>query len=286
MCQTLRRYGLTRCTGDCYSAEWVSRSFEEHGIKYEHCSTTEWKTGAAVKNKVLKSKSVLYRELLPRLNAGEIELLDNPLMISQFASLQRRSRVGGGDTIDHPPGRHDDASNAVAVACDCVFNRQMTAGAGFTATQEYILPGDPRSPNTQRESAYDLAKYDFEMERQEREEEYRLFSRPNDDQEPWRSNARHRANVSPLDSSSSTHVRRTKMTTEMTETTTDVDAWIENLTDAQLDRLTIRLRRRTNEKIRETAALAALKSRARASPDSSRTGSGLHPATRPNRQCI
>lgn len=39
----------------------------------------------------------------------------------------------------------------------------------------------------------------------------------------------------------------------------DVDQLIDGLTDSQLDRLTIRLRRRANQKLRETATLAALK---------------------------
>jgi hypothetical protein len=59
-------------------------------------------------------KSDLYRELLPVLNAGRIELLDNPRLVSQLCALERRTARGGRDSIDHPPGAHDDIANSVA----------------------------------------------------------------------------------------------------------------------------------------------------------------------------
>ena len=34
----------------------------------------------------------------------------------QFTSLERRISRGGRDSIDHPPGAHDDIANAVAGA--------------------------------------------------------------------------------------------------------------------------------------------------------------------------
>ena len=38
-------------------------------------------------------------------------------MRRQFLALERRTTRGGRDSIDHPPGGHDDIANAVAGAC-------------------------------------------------------------------------------------------------------------------------------------------------------------------------
>ncbi len=60
-----------------------------------------------------KPKSDLYRDLLPILNSHRVDLLDHQLT-AQIISLERRTARGGGDTIDHAPGAHDDLANAVA----------------------------------------------------------------------------------------------------------------------------------------------------------------------------
>jgi hypothetical protein len=85
--------------GDNYAAEFTARAFEAEGVRYEKCD---------------KPKSELYVELLPRLCSGEIELLDDETTVTQLASLERRTRAGGRDVIDHPQGGHDDLANAVA----------------------------------------------------------------------------------------------------------------------------------------------------------------------------
>jgi len=61
-----------------------------------------------------KTKSQLYAELLPIMCAGDIELLDHQRLVKQLSSLERRTRAGGKDVIDHPPKAHDDLSNALA----------------------------------------------------------------------------------------------------------------------------------------------------------------------------
>lgn len=99
MADTLQRYGLRQVTGDRYAGEWPRERFQAHGIRYV---TSE------------KPKNDLYRELLPLLNAGTIDLLDHPALINQLCNLERRTSRGGRDSIDHPPGGHDDIANAVA----------------------------------------------------------------------------------------------------------------------------------------------------------------------------
>jgi hypothetical protein len=95
----LKRFGLRRVTGDNYAAEFVAQAFTNCGIAY---------------HKAELSKSLLYRELLPRLCTGDIELLDDETLIDQIAGLERRTRSGGQDVIDHPPGGKDDLANALA----------------------------------------------------------------------------------------------------------------------------------------------------------------------------
>lgn len=43
-------------------------------------------------------------------------MLDHPRLGAQLCALERRTGRSGRDTIDHPPGAHDDLANAVAGA--------------------------------------------------------------------------------------------------------------------------------------------------------------------------
>lgn len=121
----LKRFGLRRVTGDNYAAEFVSESFKDNGIIY---------------TKSELAKSELYRELLPRLCSGEIELLDDERLIDQIAGLERRVRSGGNDTIDHPPGGKDDLANTVAgVAVGVGKPRRVIGGMRFSNPRELAV---------------------------------------------------------------------------------------------------------------------------------------------------
>jgi hypothetical protein len=97
----LKRYHLGKVMGDRYAGEWPRESFQRHGITYEPSE---------------KTKSQIYTDLLPRLNSGEVDLLDVPVLSTQLITLERRTARGGRDSIDHAPGAHDDVANAVAGA--------------------------------------------------------------------------------------------------------------------------------------------------------------------------
>jgi len=79
--ETLKAYGCHIVTGDRYAGEWPRERFREHGIDYR------------VADKV---RSDLYRDLLALLNSGQVELLDNPKLVNQLCSLERRTRVVNG----------------------------------------------------------------------------------------------------------------------------------------------------------------------------------------------
>lgn len=114
MVQDLRQFGCNRVTGDNYSAEFVASAFKMQGIHYD---------------KADRPKSQLYAELYPRLSSGEIELLDHEEIVDQISNLERRTRSGGRDTIDHPQGQHDDVANVVAGVTVCAVKRKRIIGA-------------------------------------------------------------------------------------------------------------------------------------------------------------
>jgi hypothetical protein len=95
----LRRYGVVALTSDKYGGEWVVQAFDRHGIALTQSA---------------RPKSDLYHDLLPLINSGQIELLDNPRLARQLTSLERRTARSGKDSIDHMPGGHDDLANATA----------------------------------------------------------------------------------------------------------------------------------------------------------------------------
>lgn len=115
MCGELRRYYCRSVVGDNYAAEFVKSAFESNGIFYEKSELP---------------KSALYIELLPRLCSGEIVLLDMPILIDQISNLERRTRAGGRDVIDHPSGQghHDDIANAVAGVAYTTSKPQLIVG--------------------------------------------------------------------------------------------------------------------------------------------------------------
>jgi len=101
----LQAWGLSRVTGDAYAGQTFRADFEGYGIAYTVAGRT---------------KSELYDALEPRLNAGELELLDDGKLQEQLLTLVMR-----GGRIDHQAGDHDDFANAaagaLALACNKAF---------------------------------------------------------------------------------------------------------------------------------------------------------------------
>jgi hypothetical protein len=95
-------YCCASVVGDRYAGEWPRERMRIHGVQYELAE---------------KPKSDIYRDALPALNSGKIELLDNARLVAQTCSLERRTACGGRDSIDSPPGNsHDDVSNSALAA--------------------------------------------------------------------------------------------------------------------------------------------------------------------------
>jgi hypothetical protein len=97
--EVLKKYGIYQIRGDKYAGAWVSEAFRKNGIAYEPTDL---------------NKSEIYLEFLPLLAQGRVELLDNKRLISELRNLERRTRTGGRDVVDHPVGLRDDAANSTA----------------------------------------------------------------------------------------------------------------------------------------------------------------------------
>ncbi|WP_244613159.1 hypothetical protein [Methylosinus sp. Ce-a6] len=113
----LLSYGLTKVTGDRYGGEWPAERFRAHGVTYEAAE---------------KPKSDIYKSALSLFNSRRVELLDHPKLAAQLTSLERRTARGGRDSIDHPPGSHDDVANAV---CGAIIIAANVNGNNFNLDQ-------------------------------------------------------------------------------------------------------------------------------------------------------
>lgn len=134
----LQRYSITSVRGDRYAGEWPRERFQVHGVTYEPSD---------------KTKSEIYLNILPALNSGQVDLLDNPRLISQLCGLERRTARGGRDSIDHEQGGKDDSANSACGALLLAGNPGTKiwfgagAPAGFRgrpAPQRFFFPGEPR----------------------------------------------------------------------------------------------------------------------------------------------
>jgi hypothetical protein len=109
----LKSYNLSTVRGDDYGAELTVSAFRRHGISYRNL-----KLGDAEGKQGRLNRSEIYLNVTSLFTAGRVKLPDNPRLVHQLISLERRaSRSSGHDTVDHPAGGHDDLANA---ACGCV----------------------------------------------------------------------------------------------------------------------------------------------------------------------
>ena len=131
----LKSYKISKIVGDKYAGLWPTEQFQKYGIRYEQSA---------------KSKSDLYRELLPVVNSRMIELLDYPRAINQLCALERRVSRSGKDTIDHPqgPAQHDDLSNVIAGAVAIAQRKRRDLrlfGGPATYGNAEVIELDPRT---------------------------------------------------------------------------------------------------------------------------------------------
>jgi hypothetical protein len=122
----LREYGLNRVCGDKYAAGWTTEAFAAAGISYDESS---------------RDRSAIYLDALPLFTSGRIRLLDNPRLVHQFVSLERRQTRFGKDRVDHPQhGGADDLCNAAAGAAVLVATDRRP---GLVRQSDLLADGAP-----------------------------------------------------------------------------------------------------------------------------------------------
>lgn len=110
--QLLRSYGLKEVTGDRYGGTWPADEFLKHGVRFNYAT---------------KTRTELYQHCLGQINSGRLELPPDPVMLNQFANLERRTSRAGRDVIDHPMNAHDDRANVVAGLAFCTRERPIAS---------------------------------------------------------------------------------------------------------------------------------------------------------------
>jgi len=100
----VKQYRIRQVTGDNYSAAWCAESWKANSIEYRVSP--------------LRTSDV-FIEALPLFTRGQVELPDDRRLLIELASLERRTSIGGKDSVGHPRGKgfHDDSA---AVACGAV----------------------------------------------------------------------------------------------------------------------------------------------------------------------
>jgi hypothetical protein len=106
-----KQYRVSRIVGDKYAGDFPRELFRKRGIEYR-CSD--------------KTKSDLYRDMLPLLNSGRVVLPKSDRLVNQLCGLERRVARSGKDSIDHAPSAKDDLANAVAGAAEFTSARHIS----------------------------------------------------------------------------------------------------------------------------------------------------------------
>ena len=114
----LKDYNLSRVTGDRYGGEWPRSAFRKRGISYEISPL---------------DKMDIFLQFSPLVAMHKVQLPDNEVLKNQLLSLERKTRQGGKDAIEHPRGLHDDLANACA-GCAVMLAR----GSTIELTPEYM----------------------------------------------------------------------------------------------------------------------------------------------------
>lgn len=118
MARQLKKFAIRKVTGDNYSGEFCVQQFCNHGILFDKCKLP---------------KSALYLEAISMICSRTVEILDDEVLIRQLCGLERKTRSGGKDSVDHPAGGKDDVANSVVGVMYCTAKRKRRVGGLFLA---------------------------------------------------------------------------------------------------------------------------------------------------------
>ena len=142
----LQTYGVKVAYADAYGAEWVRGAFARHGAELR---------------KSPYSRSEIYLNFLPAMNAGTIKLLELPRLRQQVLALERKTIRGTGrDVVDHPKAGADDLANACCgslVLCERADRNRVTWSVAFSGSDAPVWssadvpPPDPDEPTIEKD---------------------------------------------------------------------------------------------------------------------------------------
>ena len=132
-------YHVTEIHGDAAFGQTFRKDFQGYGLTYR----VVIQPVPGVKGQ--PAASSFYEQLEPRLNAGEIELLDVPELTEQLLTL-----IWRGAKIDHESGGHDDFANAAAIALILAvpLRQQLVISPEALANAHRWVAGLPPTPGT------------------------------------------------------------------------------------------------------------------------------------------
>jgi hypothetical protein len=146
-------YGIGKVWADRYAKGFVAEHLAKHGLVYAEFND---------KDEKYIDKSGIYREFLPRINSGKVELRDNPRIVAQCCALERTvARGSSKDTIDHPRGSHDDLINAVAAAL-------VLAASSMNKAEQWARFNRNAPVSVVPNNSLPMSAYAFAAERQQR----------------------------------------------------------------------------------------------------------------------
>jgi hypothetical protein len=120
-----KSYAIHKIRADHWGGEFPREAFRNHGVE---CEVSE------------RVKSDLYKEFLPLINSGRVELLDHKHLTVQLCNLERRTARGGKDSIDHAAGAHDDIANAV---CGAIVNAASQVAPSLVRVESFYVNKQP-----------------------------------------------------------------------------------------------------------------------------------------------
>jgi hypothetical protein len=133
--EILKEYRVWEVVGDRYSAEWVVAAFREGGIAYKASD---------------KDRSQIYQEALPLFTRGQVEMLDDKVLLSELRGLERRTRPMGRDMITHGPGGQDDLANSVCGALVLAVGKE-TGPVEYESLGKRRFAGAARGPDRMKD---------------------------------------------------------------------------------------------------------------------------------------
>jgi hypothetical protein len=128
-----REYRIRSLVGDNYASQWVAGAWREVDIEYTRSALP---------------KSQIYLEVLPLFARHVVRLPDHWRLIRELRLLERSTRGGGRDLVDHAKGGHDDHAN---VCCGVLNLLRMMA------VDDFVIPRIPemtRSNNSEIPAHY------------------------------------------------------------------------------------------------------------------------------------